>query len=366
MLLLTKDEYVIDSYTKEIVEEFVSPNSEGKRYAFGKNEHSEALSKKIKLKAIIDDYAPEGTIWQGLPVIKRVDLPSDAIVVNCVTSISPITVRNLLEQQNLKFFGLFALANLFPEKFAMADFVKNTKNDYEKNKDRWQKVFESLEDEESKSTFSNILQYRLTGDYSFMSEYKVNLKEQYFENFLNLKKEVFVDCGGFDGDTSEEFIARCSDYEKIYFFEPSETNLEKSKERLKNYSNIEYIEKGVSDCDEVLKFNFEGSASGICEKGDFQIQTTTIDKFIKERVTFIKMDLEGWEMKALKGAEEHIKNDAPKLAIAVYHRPQDFYEIFEFIKSINPCYKVYLRHYTQGWSETVMFFIPSKQFVEGI
>jgi len=316
------------------------------------------MIKNIKMEAVIDDFAQDGTIWKGLPVIKRVMLPNDAIVVNCVTSISPVTVKNLLEQQKIKYFGLYALCQISPEKFEYPDFIKNTKDDFAKNKDRWQKVFDNLEDDISKKYFHNVLQYRLTGDYNFMSNYKVRLKEQYFENFLNLKAgEIFIDCGGFDGDTSEEFISRCPNYEKIYFFEPSLINMQKAKERLNKHPNIKFIDKGVSDKEEILNFSFEGSASGICDKGDIKIQTTTIDKFVNEKITFIKMDLEGWELKALKGAEEHIKKYKPKLAVAVYHKPQDFYEIFEYVKSIHSDYKVYLRHYTQGWSETVIFFI---------
>jgi hypothetical protein len=75
---------------------------------------------------------------------------------------------------------------------------------------------------------------------------------------------------------------------------------------------------------------------------------------------FIKMDLEGWELKALQGAVRHIREDHPKLAIAVYHHPSDFWRIPEFILSIRDDYDLYLRHYTEGWSETVMYFVPRK------
>lgn len=360
MNTLIKQNCELNIELKELVDEFISPDSAQYRYAFGRNEHSEALTKAIQLKAIIDDYAPEGTIWNNLPVVKRADLPCNAIVVNCVLSISPVIVNRLLQEQKVKNFGLYALSQYYPEKFSAPDFVENTQNNYNQNKDRWQKVYDSLKDEKSKLTFNNVLNYRLSGNYDFMTDYSVNLKEQYFDDFLNLKdEEVFVDCGGFDGDTSEEFIKRCPNYKKIYFFEPSEENLINAKKRLNNETNIEFIEKGVSDKEECLNFSFEGSASGICSDGEFKIQTTTIDKFINDKITFIKMDLEGWELNALKGAEDHIKNDKPKLAIAVYHSAKDFYEIFEYIMSLNPDYNVYLRHYTQGWSETVMFFIPN-------
>jgi hypothetical protein len=73
---------------------------------------------------------------------------------------------------------------------------------------------------------------------------------------------------------------------------------------------------------------------------------------------YIKMDIEGWEMNALKGAENLIKTLKPKLAICVYHKPNDFLEIYNYIKELNPNYKIYLRHYTEGVVETVMYFIP--------
>jgi hypothetical protein len=71
------------------------------------------------------------------------------------------------------------------------------------------------------------------------------------------------------------------------------------------------------------------------------------------------MDLEGWEIKALEGARQHIVADHPTLAIAVYHHPSDFWQIFEYVKNLRHDYNVFLRHYTEGWSETVMYFVPT-------
>ena len=70
------------------------------------------------------------------------------------------------------------------------------------------------------------------------------------------------------------------------------------------------------------------------------------------------MDLEGWELKALAGAKKHILEDHPKLAIAVYHHPSDFWRVFEFVISLRQDYKIFLRHYTESWTETIMYFVP--------
>ncbi len=70
------------------------------------------------------------------------------------------------------------------------------------------------------------------------------------------------------------------------------------------------------------------------------------------------MDIEGAEFEALKGASGIIRKHQPKLAISVYHKASDYWEIPELIFSIRNDYKLYLRHYTEGIAETVMFFIP--------
>ena len=62
---------------------------------------------------------------------------------------------------------------------------------------------------------------------------------------------------------------------------------------------------------------------------------------------------------ALQGAQGHIKNGHPILAIAVYHTVSDFWRIPEYVLSLRPDYRIFLRHYTEGWSETVMYFIPA-------
>ena len=70
------------------------------------------------------------------------------------------------------------------------------------------------------------------------------------------------------------------------------------------------------------------------------------------------MDLEGWELKALAGAQRHIRENHPCLAIAVYHHPAHFWQVFEQIWDVRTDYDVFLRHYTEGRSETIMYFIP--------
>ena len=72
------------------------------------------------------------------------------------------------------------------------------------------------------------------------------------------------------------------------------------------------------------------------------------------------MDVEGHEYAALEGAQQHIINDHPALAICAYHLIDDFWKLPELVLSYRSDYKIYMRHYTEGILETVYYFIPQK------
>ena len=339
---------------------FVSADGVGRRYVLGRNEHAAALMKAIDVDGIIDDYAEPGTMWNGKPVLKGNQIPAEAIAINCSMSISPVSASRRLAGLNIAgALGLTDLCRVFPDRFPLPDFVLRTREDLVRNSAHWEHLAEALADAESRQVLDDVLRFRVTGDPLAMQRYSVRLRAQYFEDFLNHDPgEVFVDGGGFDGDTTEEFCRRHPDYKKVFFFEPSVANLQKARVRLINLHSIEFIEKGLSDQTGTLAFNPDaGSASGVNEAGSCRIQVTTLDDEVRETVSFIKMDLEGWELNALAGSRQHILAEHPKLAIAAYHRPSDFWGIFNFVTGLRADYKVYLRHYTEGWSETVMYFI---------
>lgn len=331
-------------------------------FTIGKNSETLNLAAKLPVVGILDDSAQVNEFWNGIPVVNPATISTTAIVVNCSTSIAPssagLRVLTLLPQ--VKLITYWNLASDYPEYFPAPNFVNDMLEDFKINKSRWEKIHSLLADQLSKKTFNEVREFRLSGNPNILSNYKVRLKEQYFEPFLALGPgEVFVDCGGFDGDTSEEFIKRCPNYGDIYFFEPSQKNMNKAKERLPRNRNIHFFDEGISDSAGLLSFDpNSGSASAVNYGAPLKIPVTTLDERVSNPVSFIKMDLEGWELPALRGAKRHILEDNPKLAIAVYHRARDFWEIPEFILGIRNDYKIYVRHYTEGWSETVMFFIP--------
>lgn len=328
-------------------------------FVIGRNEQASSLASLLRLEGLVDDYAEANATWTGLPVVSAARLPADAIVINCSTSISPVAVERALRTAGVNtVLSLHELTDAAAGAIPWPWFVEQQREDWRLFQDEWGDLFERMADGPSQQTLLDVLRYRLTADPGHMQAYEVRLKEQYFEDFLDLSSEVFVDAGGFDGDTTEEFCLRCPDYRQVHLFEPSRRNLAAAKLRLKPYRDISFRSEGLSDRPGVVRFDPDaGSASAVSSDAAEEVRMTTLDEAVTEPVSFIKMDLEGWELKALAGCERHIREDRPKLAIAVYHHARDFRAISAYVRSLRDDYRLHLRHYTQGWSETVMFFV---------
>ncbi|MDE6744087.1 MAG: FkbM family methyltransferase [Lachnospiraceae bacterium] len=170
------------------------------------------------------------------------------------------------------------------------------------------------------------------------------------------QKEIFVDGGSYDGVTSLRFSNWCSGNGYVYAWEPDPNNLIKCKTLFEtNNINYKLIPKGLWSSNKKLKLKANEACSMITDNGDNEIEVDSIDRLIDKEVTFIKMDLEGSEYEALLGAEKMIKRSKPKLAICVYHKPEDIWKLPWLIYKFNPEYKFYMRHYSFSWSETVLY-----------
>lgn len=332
------------------------------RLLFGCNEHSAALAKLFNVTAFIDDFITAKD-FEKKPIIKTAEIPQDAIVVNCVMAIKPLSAQRKAESKSSRVIDYGSLLSFDPGRVPTPDFCRDARIDFNSNQDKWSSLKLKLADEASRKILDDLIHFRLTALVHYMTPYKFAPEEQYFDPVVRLaKRSVFVDCGGFDGDTTEQFIQRFPDYASVQFFEPSDDNMKKAKARLASASNIHYHPQGVSDQCGELSFNPDaGSASSVSEAGRIRIPVTTIDSSVCGPVSFIKMDLEGWEISALRGARQTIQNHSPVLAIAIYHRASDFWMIPELVLEWQPAYDIYLRHYTEGWTETIMYFVPKQE-----
>lgn len=183
--------------------------------------------------------------------------------------------------------------------------------------------------------------------------------------------DVVIDGGGCYGDTALWFAHKIGKSGKVYSFEFVKKNLDifhKSlnlNPHLKN--RIKIVNAALYSVSESSLYVCENGAGTFCSTdkdiirgGDnYTIKTKAIDDLVRDEnlnnVHFIKMDIEGSELEALKGAKNTIQQYKPNLAICIYHKIEDFYMIPKYIKEIVPEYKLYVKHHTDGLAETVLY-----------
>lgn len=180
--------------------------------------------------------------------------------------------------------------------------------------------------------------------------------------------DTVIDAGGCYGDTALYFAHKAGEAGRVFSFEFMPDNIKVFERNLELNPvlarRIEIVPNPLWSASR-QKLYVEGVGPGAHitpnPKTDDakQVETLRIDDLAERkqlaRVDFIKMDIEGAELEALKGAEETIRRHRPKLAISVYHHLPDFWEIAQWIDGLGLGYRFYLRHFTIHAEETVLF-----------
>lgn len=183
------------------------------------------------------------------------------------------------------------------------------------------------------------------------------------------EKEVFIDGGSLNLYSSGAFMRWCNyECDRVIAFEPDPRCVNICECELGKMYKLQQVtqlvSKGLWREERELTFNEDvefGASSFILDKegangNKYTIPTTSIDIIANgDPVTFIKMDIEGAELEALKGAEQTIRKYHPKLAISIYHKPEDIVELPQFIKNLDSSYNLFLRNYHMDNTETVLY-----------
>jgi len=331
------------------------------RYVLGANSHGASIAAAMDIDGFIDDFS-DAAAFEGRPLVRTAQVPKDALVVSAVLG-KVWTAHRRLEAaglENLDYYAFRKHAGLAIENpFFWDDFAE----EFRANAAAFERLHDALVDETSRKILRDIVNFRLSSDIRWMSGYTDRQDQQYFEDFLRLaaEGETFVDVGGFDGFTSEEFIRRCPGYAAVHLFEPESSNMAMAQSRLAPYRDVRFHQMGLSDRAQTLRLSRTGSTSRLSSAGELEIALDRLDAVVEGPVTFIKMDIEGAERPAIAGAARLIGRDSPRLAIAAYHRADDFHRLPEQVLAINSGYDLYLRHYTECRDETVLFFAPKER-----
>ena len=227
------------------------------------------------------------------------------------------------------------------------------------NIDAFKSVYNRLADEKSKQTFSDIVNYKLSGKLIYLFNCQVEVDEPY-NSFLKLSgSENFLDLGAYTGDTVADFIARTGDYQSITAVEPDSKTFQKLLRNTDGIKNISLVNKCISDFSGKGLFSMNSGRNSVVSKEGSETDFITVDDLMKEKdVSYIKMDVEGEEIKAISGAENIILRNKPKMLISCYHRTEDLISIPNAVFKIRDDYKLYIRHFVSvpAW-DTNYYFI---------
>lgn len=268
-----------------------------------------------------------------------------------------VRIRNLDE----KYYDLFIRKKYRKDKLNPTEYMLQSLAFFENNKDVIERNISLLEDDLSKDVYKKAIKYRCSHDATDEPSYT---KEKYFCDILPLsEKEVFIDGGSFVGDTVRKFHKKTNGkYKKIVCFEPDTYNY-KMLCKLK-YNDVIKYNLGLWEYSTELNF-FDNMSVGskIVENGTKQdrlisIRVNSLDNIEEcNDATIIKLDVEGSEQKAIKGATKIIKNNHPKLIICLYHSNEDMLDIIPLVHALNPEYKLYVRSHSHQAAETVLYAI---------
>ena len=216
-----------------------------------------------------------------------------------------------------------------------------------KNAEKIKATYDILADTRSKYVLENAIKFYYSGKLDYLWSITDN-KDEIFENVLKLSdKEHYIDLGAYRGDTIQELIDYGKGYNEIIAIEPDPKTYKKLLEYINNKENITAYQKTIWKKNCTLLFSNQGGRNSTIGYKGTAVEAVTIDYLAKQmdNVTYIKMDVEGAEKQALCGGVKTILEKKPKLNIAAYHTFEDLFDLALMVYSINPEYKLYLRHH---------------------
>jgi FkbM family methyltransferase len=178
-----------------------------------------------------------------------------------------------------------------------------------------------------------------------------------------IPEEVFVDCGAYDGDSIQGFLSQANDrFLRIFAFEPDPASFAKLRTMVstlacKDLIDIRQAATGAGNGS--VTFSADGTLGASLGSGSLEVQCVTLDDALQGSApTFVKMDIEGAELDALRGARRIIREHAPVLAVCAYHAQDHVWNIPRLIHSIRPDYRFFLRpHLMEAW-DLVCYAVP--------
>lgn len=279
-----------------------------------------------------------GQQFRGFTVKKLSDFDGDFIIAVSFATCIP-EVMNHIYSLCGEYRVIVPCVPVFGDEIFNREFI-------EKHETELNEAYNLFEDD-SKEIFAGCVDFMFGGELDTLKKITTD-KCEAFENILKLgDNESYLDLGAYRGDTVEEFLHYCAGkYSDITALEPDRRTFKKLEAYLGNVEKSTALQNAVYSENKTLIFsNKAGRQSTISDKG-IEVEAVCVDSLYADKtVTYIKMDVEGAEKEAIQGAETTLKNQKPKLNIALYHRSGDIFSIPLQIAEINHGYKFHLRRH---------------------
>jgi FkbM family methyltransferase len=226
---------------------------------------------------------------------------------------------------------------------------------------------EILADEGSRRELAGQLEWRYWLDDDALPP-PLHPAETYFpmELMVPSENEVFVDCGSFQGDIIPSFTSHWNGtFQHIFALEPDPQSREALETTTKNMGltdRVTVMPYAVGEKSGLVSFASTGTVTSQIVEGEeesLSVECRRLDEVSWPLTpTYIKMDIEGAEPRALIGATGLLRRHHPILAVCTYHRTEHLWQIPNLIRSIAPEYKLFLRRYAEECWEGVCYAIP--------
>lgn len=226
-----------------------------------------------------------------------------------------------------------------------------------------EEIYTSLADDESRLSFASVTKGLLTGDIEWLRP--PICPEYQHPAVLPMPGDIVLDAGLFDSTVLRRFALAVGLQGHCYGFEPEPNNLtfvQKTIQQFGDPGNITLVDKGLFSCRGHMHISAQGPSGTLQSSSSGEnspCEVIDVDSFVEEyslpRVDLIKMDIEGAEMDALRGAAKSIQRWKPKLHICAYHHVQDVVDIPILIKQIVPDYRFYFTAHAPYLNEYVYY-----------
>lgn len=378
-LLLSRIPGAADAEAARFVDAQIQQGHNHKWVIFGAGERGRSLAEKMResntvVDALVDNNpAIQGTMISGFPVLSLETVmamfgDSAVYIITVATRKSGGEIEEQLMRAGIhrivwdweyqqwdKRLPVFTPVTLPSRTLAQKDEV--------------QKAMDIWADDASKEEYLVQVRYRLQ-PWDFDMPTPSPRKDIYFPSDLfELRDEVFVDCGAFDGDTIRDLQSRCKPKHIVAI----EANPESHDKLIKWYNGCE--ERNI-DCRRLcvglsrgmVKMILNGTSTCVDPtgtKGTAEVLCLPIDDIaMMYPPTFIKMDIEGAEYDAVKGATWTIKSRKPIVAACLYHNHEHLWKVPLLLKSLYPEYHLFLRRYEDRCWETIVYAIPPHRLIK--